>query len=156
MRNYASAGTISINCSDNSISSLVQPPDGFRWKRKAVRARILTGIVTIGFTALIILLVVTFELKLQCPTLTKKSQFTNESLIKFLLASDFHLDLYYDATVARKPGFCRKGNSTKAAFKAPYGRVKCDSPELLVNSSITALKNEGRKQAAEFLLLTGL
>lgn len=155
MQNFANTNG-SKSYSKNSLSNLVQPPDGFRWKRKAIRARVLTGFITIAFTALLILLVVTFELKLHCPSLhTDKSKRTIKSLVKFLHASDFHLDLYYDANVPSKPGFCRKGGTARAKFTAPYGRIGCDSPELLVSNAIKALKNVGEKQGAEFFLFTG-
>ena len=141
--------------STDSLANLVKPPDGFRWKRKTIRARILTGVLTVAFTVLVILFVVTYELKLHCPSMTNKSPRTDDQLVKFLHVSDFHFDPYFDPNVGKKTYFCRRGNIANATFSAPYGRIGCDSPQLLLENSLEALKNQSKKQSAKFLLFTG-
>ena len=40
-----------------------------------------------------------------------------------------------------------------ADHEAPYGRIGCDSPEWLLESTLAAMKEKGKD--AEFILLTG-
>jgi len=76
--------------------------------------------------------------------------------------SDTHLDIYYNEKVnglnwqmcraiKRKNGY--KVNYTEGA--APYGRIKCDSPYKLVQSSADFIGNLNRDTKAEFVILSG-
>lgn len=82
----------------------------------------------------------------------------------FFQISDTHLDIYYNASITnKKHGMCRdkplkKENSTTHADNvATFGRVKCDSSTLLLQSLSNELQNVNKKldRSAEFVLITG-
>ncbi|EDO46874.1 predicted protein [Nematostella vectensis] len=116
--------------------------------------------LTIIITILIVLLLLTYELKLNC------SQHANKGIraekryhtdaIKFLVASDLHYDTFYDESVSEENTLCRKlGNYTSAKFNATLGRVGCDSPMSLMTSWLKHMKSTHEKNPADFLLITG-
>jgi hypothetical protein len=129
-----------------------------RWKKKTIRARYGIGAMTIVCTALIVVLLLTFELGLHCKNLNTTNPNQKQSLkdaAKFLLFSDFHFDYFYDDSIAPEPTNCRKlGNYTKASYQAPYGRVKCDSPAALIDIMLEATKAIGEDY--NFVLMTGI
>ncbi|XP_015775401.1 PREDICTED: acid sphingomyelinase-like phosphodiesterase 3a [Acropora digitifera] len=75
-----------------------------------------------------------------------------KKIMKFLHVSDIHLDPFYNQSMD-KDTYCHKSNGSKttADYKAPYGRIGCDSPEWLWESTLRAMKSKG----ADFMLLTG-
>ena len=89
-------------------------------------------------------------------TMKKKS-----STMAFLHVSDMHLDVYYNQSTS-KASFCRSVPNTlnitpvAAPFEAPYGRVYCDSPMALVQSSLNFMKSLSSKgNHIKFFLLSG-
>lgn len=129
--------------------------DSARWRRKTMHARIIIGVLTVVMTALIVILLLTLELQLHCnkhsnPT-TKVSY---KDSVKFVLFSDYHFDYYYNDGVSDKPTSCRKlGQYANASYRAPYGRIGCDSPPALVDSMLDAVRKE---DGASFVLMTGM
>ena len=81
--------------------------------------------------------------------------------MKFLHVSDMHLDLYYNKSTSTK-SFCRSIPNTLnitpslAPFEGPYGRVSCDSPLDLVQSSLNYMKSLSDDQnEIKFFILSG-
>ena len=72
---------------------------------------------------------------------------------KFMHVSDVHFDLFYNQSISKDTS-CRSTEGFKIAdYEAPYGRIGCDSPEWLLESTLAAMKEKGKD--AEFILLTG-
>ena len=72
---------------------------------------------------------------------------------KFMHVSDVHFDLFYNQSISKDTS-CRSTEGFKMAdHEAPYGRIGCDSPEWLLESTLAAMKEKGKD--AEFILLTG-
>ena len=72
---------------------------------------------------------------------------------KFMHVSDVHFDLFYNQSISKDTS-CRSTEGFKIAdHEAPYGRIGCDSPEWLLESTLAAMKEKGKD--AEFILLTG-
>ena len=134
-----------------------------RWRNKALHARWIIAAQTVVCTVLMLILILTFELKFNCPgndldDSTKEEKSTeNESadILKFFVVSDFHLDPFYKDNVSATD-FCRsKVNGTAADYKAPYGRVGCDIPKLLLDTVLKGMKDVDSEENASFILLTG-
>lgn len=125
-----------------------------RWRRKTMHARIVIALLTLALTAIIVVLILTMELQLHCrsrPNSTSKDSLKNS--VKFLLFSDYHFDTYYDESVTDKPTSCRRlGNFSNASYRAPYGRVGCDSPGTLIDNMLDTIK---KHDTASFVLMTG-
>ena len=69
--------------------------------------------------------------------------------------SDIHFDPSYDQSMDTDT-YClstEESNAT-ADYEAPYGRIGCDSPEWLWESTLSAMKEKGGG-GAKFILLTG-
>ena len=72
---------------------------------------------------------------------------------KFMHVSDVHFDLFYNQSISKDTS-CRSTEGFKIAdYEAPYGRIGCDSPEWLLESTLAAMKE--KRKDAEFILLTG-
>ena len=72
---------------------------------------------------------------------------------KFMHVSDVHFDLFYNQSISEDTS-CRTTEGFKIAdYEAPYGRIGCDSPEWLLESTLAAMKEKGKD--AEFIILTG-
>ncbi|XP_073228065.1 cyclic GMP-AMP phosphodiesterase SMPDL3A-like [Porites lutea] len=72
---------------------------------------------------------------------------------KFMHVSDVHFNLFYNQSISKDTS-CRSTEGFKIAdYEAPYGRIGCDSPEWLLESTLAAMKEKGKD--AEFILLTG-
>ena len=126
-------------------------------------ARWIIGVLIAVCVVLLLILILTFALKFNCAgddsdDGTKGTSSTeNESgeVLKFLVASDFHLDPLYKDNVS-PTDFCRsKVNGTAADYQAPYGRVGCDSPKLLLDTILKGMKDVDSEEDVSFLLLTG-
>ena len=75
-------------------------------------------------------------------------------IVKFLHVSDIHFDPFYDKSMDKDTYCHNSGDSEPTAdYEAPYGRVGCDSPEVLWDSVLSAMKDKG--SGAKFMLLTG-
>ena len=132
-------------------------------RSNALRAKWIIGVLIAVCVVLLLILILTFALKLNCTGKDSddgtKGESSTESdsgkVLKFLVASDFHLDPFYKDNVSAKD-FCRsKVNGTAADYKAPYGRVKCDIPKLLLDTVLKGMKDVDSEENASFLLLTG-
>lgn len=101
-----------------------------------------------GHLAVLFLLAVSFVLQAESRKYGKKCK----KIMKFLHVSDIHLDPFYNQSMD-KDTYCHNSNGSKttADYKAPYGRIGCDSPEWLWESTLQAMKSKG----ADFMLLTG-
>ena len=72
---------------------------------------------------------------------------------KFMHVSDVHFDLFYNQSISKDTS-CRSTEGFKIAdYETTYGRIGCDSPEWLLESTLGAMKEKGKD--AEFILLTG-
>ena len=101
------------------------------------------------FTVLMLLLIVAF-------TLLSGSRGCGPGykIVKFLHVSDIHLDPFYNPS-KDVDTYCHsfEGSNDTADYKAPYGRIGCDSPELLWESTLSAMKEKG--EGAKFIILSG-
>ncbi|XP_048579257.1 sphingomyelinase phosphodiesterase D isoform X2 [Nematostella vectensis] len=142
--------------STNDILGVSYDDGATRWRRKTMCARWVIAVLTLICTGLIVVLLLTFELQLNCAAKQSSYNTNLDSSIKFLMVSDLHLDSYYDASVASKPTFCRGvGNYSTANYKAPYGRVGCDSPEILIDSLVKGMRSVYDEKGADFMIITG-
>lgn len=74
--------------------------------------------------------------------------------VSFLLFSDVHLDLMYKKT-ADKTGFCRN-ETIKSSHTASYGRIGCDTPLSLLQTTLYAMKQKtSHLSKLDFILLAG-
>ena len=93
----------------------------------------------------------------------KRAAIDVNDLIYFFQLSDVHLDIYYSATISNEKGqMCRNStirNEVPSLTKdyARYGRVRCDSPEALLKSATTYMKdiNENLVKPIDFILVSG-
>jgi len=69
---------------------------------------------------------------------------------EFFVISDLHLDLFYDATAPQANKCHASGSSTEPKI---LGRQGCDSPELLIRSTLKQMQDV--KSDPEFIILTG-
>ena len=83
------------------------------------------------------------------------------STMKFIHVSDMHLDFFFNQSTSTAT-FCRSIPNnlnitpTNAAFIAPYGRVGCDSPIALIQSTLESMKTLPHDaNQVKFFLLTG-
>ena len=93
----------------------------------------------------------------------KRAAIDVNDLIYFFQLSDVHLDIYYSATISNEKGqMCRNStirNEVPSLTKdyARYGRVRCDSPEALLKSATTYMKdiNGNLVKPIDFILVSG-
>ena len=93
----------------------------------------------------------------------KRTAIDVNDLIYFFQLSDVHLDIYYSATISNEKGqMCRNStirNEVPSLTKdyARYGRVTCDSPEALLKSATTYMKdiNGNLVKPIDFILVSG-
>ena len=93
----------------------------------------------------------------------KRTAIDVNDLIYFFQLSDVHLDIYYSATISNEKGqMCRNStirNELPSLTKdyARYGRVRCDSPEALLKSATTYMKdiNGNLVKPIDFILVSG-
>lgn len=123
-------------------------------------------VVALGIICLVLLLsvILTFALRIHCPNCDLENEpqtpspeeiTTEDSLVHFIHVSDINLDLKYNSTISRSD-FCRFNEAIKTAeFDAPFGRIGCDTPVLLLNSSLEAMKNASIGNNLEFVLISG-
>lgn len=133
-----------------------------RWKKKTLQARCLIGLMTLICCILIVVLIVTYE------SGRRKSRSTRESskregqgtagdvnLIKFIHLSDIHYDPFYNKMISSS-SYCRQQVAKSTAkYIAEYGRIGCDSPAMLVENSLDAMKNVSQEEDIAFILMTG-
>lgn len=132
-----------------------------RWKKKTLQARWLIGLMTLICCILMVVLIVTYESGRHKSTSTsesskKEAQETSDvNVIKFIHLSDIHYDPFYNKMISSN-SFCRPqvSNST-AKYIAEYGRIGCDSPAMLVENSLDAMKNVSQEEDIAFILMTG-
>ena len=74
-------------------------------------------------------------------------------VMKFLHISDFHFDPFYDKSWSVESYCHTQGSNATADYEAPYGRIGCDSPESLLDSSLQAMKKHG--DGVKFIILSG-
>ena len=133
-----------------------------RWKKKTLQARWLIGVLTVICCILIVILIITYEsghgnkTTSNCSSKEAEKATTSNSVTKFIHLSDIHYDPFYDKTIS-KSFFCRQqmANSSTANYVAQYGRIGCDSPALLLENSLDAIKNVTREKEVSFVLVTG-
>lgn len=83
----------------------------------------------------------------------KGQRHRKRKVTKFMHVSDVHFDLFYNQSISEDTS-CRSTEGFKIAdYEAPYGRIGCDSPQWLLESTLAAMKEKGKD--AEFILLTG-
>ena len=132
-------------------------------RQKMKHYKIFLGVTFLAFLACLVLLIVSIAVGLGCYTTKADIPTTlKPDSMKFLHVSDVHLDLYYNSTTSTK-SFCRSMPNTlnitpvSAPFTAPYGRVGCDSPQALVQSSLNFMKklSSNVDKKFDFILLTG-
>eukprot|EP00795_Rhopilema_esculentum_P004337 gene4337-20546_t len=112
------------------------------------------------FLVCLVLLICAVVFKFGCPSKVATSREKSQSpVIKFLHVSDIHLDLQYNNSLSKK-SLCRNLvniTSETAPFQALYGRVRCDSPEILVESALGFMRNLSLTKLGkiDFFMFTG-
>ena len=150
---------------DTSTSLEESPCDDavVRWRKKAIRARIIIGLLTTACCVLIVVMIVTYETRhsgsqsMDCATVKETSKRASETTVNFLHVSDLHFDPFYDKTITSGHYFCRSEGAVNgtAKYVAPFGRIGCDSPMALVDLAVDGMKNVSNREDIDFLLLTG-
>ena len=115
-------------------------------------------VATVVATAVAIFLAIAWAKELPCSDCacdsnTSQATFPS-SWIKFYHLSDVHLDPDYVDTISEAT-FCRNSTNFSLAVNAPYGRIGCDSPELLVRNTFRAMKNTSKDEKPDFIIVTG-
>lgn len=144
-----------VNIQEDSQNYLVEYK---RWKKKTLQARWLIGLLVVICCILIVLLIVTYERgnhDKHSRNCFEQEKATSSSIIKFLHLSDIHYDPFYNKTISNS-FFCREQIAKSTAkYLAPYGRIGCDSPMLLLENSLEGIKNITLVEEVNFILLTG-
>ena len=126
--------------------------------KKCSRPTILMFVLLMIILALVIVIGVTYGMKLQCDDNDDKNAMHKKrksSSTSFFLISDIHLDLFYkEGAPAGKMSFCRN-ESMSSTYNAPYGRVGCDSPLNLLNQVLDAMKKQENNVSVDFIMLSG-
>ena len=126
---------------------------------------LLVGLVVLALL-LILILILAFALKFNCPKSDSDGEHTGghkkkghdepAEALKFLYVSDFHLDPLYKANVSAE-NKCREViNATAAKYEAPYGRIGCDSSQLLVEKTLGSMRDLASENDVAFFLFTGM
>lgn len=145
----------------------MSPSEDSENNQKKKRRAILIVLIVLAILCLVLvlLLILTFVLCIHCrncdsdqeqPTPASEGFTVEDSLMHFIHVSDVSLDLKYNGSIPRRD-FCRPadGSSTTAEFKAPFGRIGCDTPLMLLDSSLKAMKNATDGKNLAFVLISG-
>ena len=135
--------------------------------RKRKIAIFVFAVVVIVCLVLLLVLVVTYALRLHCPSCSSQHRGETEQpvtealragggIIRFIHVSDIHGDVEYQKSMASEQR-CRglNGRNITAEYNAPYGRINCDSPRVLLDSTLNAMKSEREKAPIQFIMITG-
>lgn len=148
-----------INTSMSSTFDLVAFKPGEQTQNSSKRAICVCIVLSCLLVVACVVLTVVLVLGLHCPkqtstTSSTKSKRSLEDSVKFVWITDPHLDTFYNDEATAKPTMCRKlGSYGNASYKAPYGRVGCDSPAALIDSMLASAS--GTVGGAKFVLITG-
>ena len=145
----------------------VLPPEvSYNHQKKKRRAVIfLLVVLAILCLILVLLLILTFVLRIHCPSndsadhkeqkKAREEIKVEDALVHFIHVSDINLDMKYNSSIP-KNDVCRSdGAITRAESDAPFGRIGCDTPVVLLNSSLEAMKNVTDGKKLEFVLISG-
>lgn len=130
-----------------------------RWQKKVTKARLMLGVLTAICCILLVILIITYESsnkqhKSSVPTVAQTP--SNDDVMKFIHLADIHYDPFYNKSIS-KTSFCRPqgASNISATYIAEYGRIGCDSPAALVETTLDAIKHVSVEQDVSFILLTG-
>jgi sphingomyelin phosphodiesterase acid-like 3 len=143
-------------------SDMLEPMVRHNRRRSVKSSKIpwcVAAVATVAATAVAIFLAVAWVKELPCNcsdcVCNRNLQATfPSSWIKFYHLSDVHLDPDYVDTISAAT-FCRNSTNFRLAANAPYGRIGCDSPELLVRNTFHAMKNASKDEKPDFIIITG-
>ena len=146
----------------------ISSPNDSENNRKRKRLTVLVLLIFLGSLCVVLslMLILTFVLCLHCPdcdsnykqgTSGSEEKFTTQqTLVHFIHLTDVNLDLKYNSSIPKRD-MCRAANGSikKAEFKAPLGRIGCDTPLLLLENSLEAIKNATEGTKLNFILISG-
>lgn len=146
----------------------ISSPNDSENNRKRKRLIVFVLLISLGSLCVVLslMLILTFVLCLHCPdcdsdykqgTSVSEEKFTTQqSLVHFIHLTDVNLDLKYNSSIPKRD-MCRAANGSikTAEFKAPLGRIGCDTPLLLLESSLEAIKNATEDTKLNFILISG-
>ena len=133
-------------------------------KNKRPAAFFLVIVLAIICFILLLFMILTFVLYIHCPHCdsengqrkpTSVEITTEDNLVHFIHVSDINLDLKYNSSVSSSDSCRFNAAIIEAAFDAPFGRTGCDTPGLLLNSSLEAMKNVSKGKKLDFVLISG-
>ncbi|XP_065177981.1 sphingomyelinase phosphodiesterase D-like [Sycon ciliatum] len=80
-----------------------------------------------------------------------------DSWLRMFALSDVHLNILYSDTASAfgYPPCQNKSTGQKFANRAPFGRVGCDSPQVLFESTLSSMVEVDRATRADVILVTG-
>ena len=148
--------------------SEISSPNDSENNRKRKRLTVLVLLIFLGSLCVVLslMLILTFVLCLHCPDCdsdykqgtsgSEEKLTTQQSLVHFIHLTDVNLDLKYNSSIPKRD-MCRAANGSikTAEFKAPLGRIGCDTPLLLLESSLEAIKNATEGTKLNFILISG-
>lgn len=146
----------------------ISSPNDSENNRKRKRLTVLVLLIFLGSLCVVLslMLILTFVLCLHCPDCdsdykqgtsgSEEKLTTQQSLVHFIHLTDVNLDLKYNSSIPKRD-ICRAANGSikTAEFKAPLGRIGCDTPLLLLESSLEAIKNATEGTKLNFILISG-
>ena len=146
----------------------ISSPNDSENNRKRKRLTVLVLLIFLGSLCVVLslMLILTFVLCLHCPDCdsdykqgtsgSEEKLTTQQSLVHFIHLTDVNLDLKYNSSIPKRD-MCRAANGSikTAEFKAPLGRIGCDTPLLLLESSLEAIKNATEGTKLNFILISG-
>ena len=144
----------------------VVPPEDSENNRKKKQpvAFFLAIALAIICVILLLFIILTFALRIHCSYCDSEDDqrkpnaveiTTEDNLVHFIHVSDINLDLKYNSSISSSDSCRFNAAIIEAAFDAPFGRTGCDTPQLLLNSCLEAMKNVSKGNKLEFVLISG-
>ena len=142
------------------------PPEDSKNNRKKKRTAAFFLVIVLAIICVVLLLftILTFALRIHCPHCDWENEqrrptpveiTTEDNLVHFIHVSDINLDLDYNSSISSGDSCRFDAAIIEAASDAPFGRTGCDTPELLLNGSLEAMRNVSKEQKLEFVLISG-
>ena len=146
---------------DESLVS--EDPDIIMMRKRTKQYKMIISVTFSAFIGALVLFMCAMFLNFGCPSKRVAKKEDDSSYLKFFHISDTHVDFHYNSSISKQT-FCRSTPNTlnitpsDAPFAAPYGRVGCDPPVALLDTTLQFMKqlSNEKQNDIEFILLTGI